>query len=48
VKRVRDAMRKRMRMKIIREVEVEVLSFCQRPTELCLEGLKVAYDMRKG
>jgi hypothetical protein len=48
VKRVREAMRKRMRMKIIRKVKEVVLSFCQRPTELCLEGLKVAYDMRKG
>ena len=45
---MRDAMRKRMRMKIIRKVKEEVLSFCQRPTELYLESLKVAYDMRKG
>jgi hypothetical protein len=33
-----------MRMKIIRKVEVKVLSFCQRPTDLCLESLKVMYD----
>jgi len=44
---VRDAMRKRRRMKIIRKVEVGVLSFVSGPTDLAWRALG-AYDMRKG